>query len=290
MRRGGGLVAAIVDADRAFPLRVIPAGASADHGPALAVVTTLASGLESVYDDALAAIAGGRIEPVPLTELGPPIVRPGKIICVGRNYAEHAHETGSAVPDRPILFSKFATAIVGPFDDVVRPTEVSDLDYEAELCVIIGDGGRHIAREHALEHVAGYCCANDVSARTAQLRMGDQWLRGKSFDTFCPIGPALVTRDEIADPQTLRIGTRVDGVVLQDDTTANMIFDVATLVSYCSDAFTLHHGDMLLTGTPPGVALGRTPPTWLQPGQLCEVEIDGIGRIANRVTQEPGGW
>lgn len=234
------------------------------------------------------AIRAGGVAGYDLESLGPPIARPGKIICVGRNYAEHARETGSDIPTRPILFAKFANAIVGPHDDVVRPREVEDLDYEAELCAVIGQGGRHIRRDEALRHVAGYMCANDVSARTAQLKSGDQWLRGKSFDTFCPTGPAIVTRDEIPDPQSLRITCRVDGRTMQDGSTADMIFDVATLVSYCSDVFTLEPGDLILTGTPAGVALGRDPAPWLQPGQLVEVEIEGVGRIANRIVDEPG--
>jgi 2-keto-4-pentenoate hydratase/2-oxohepta-3-ene-1,7-dioic acid hydratase in catechol pathway len=233
-------------------------------------------------------IRAGGVAGFDLESLGPPIARPGKIICVGRNYAEHARETGSDIPTRPILFAKFATAIVGPHDDVVRPREVEDLDYEAELCVVIGRGGRHIRRDDALRHVTGYMCANDVSARTAQLKSGDQWLRGKSFDTFCPTGPAIVTRDEIPDPQSLRITCRVDGRTMQDASTADMIFDVATLVSYCSDVFTLEPGDLILTGTPSGVALGRDPAPWLQPGQVVEVEIEGVGRIANRIVDETG--
>jgi 2-keto-4-pentenoate hydratase/2-oxohepta-3-ene-1,7-dioic acid hydratase in catechol pathway len=233
-------------------------------------------------------IRSGGVAGFDLESLGPPIARPGKIICVGRNYAEHARETGSDIPTRPILFAKFATAIVGPHDDVVRPREVEDLDYEAELCVVIGRGGRHIRRDDALRHVTGYMCANDVSARTAQLKSGDQWLRGKSFDTFCPTGPAIVTRDEIPDPQSLRITCRVDGRTMQDASTADMIFDVATLVSYCSDVFTLEPGDLILTGTPSGVALGRDPAPWLQPGQVVEVEIEGVGRIANRIVDETG--
>ncbi|MBV8528224.1 MAG: fumarylacetoacetate hydrolase family protein [Candidatus Dormibacteraeota bacterium] len=233
--------------------------------------------------------ARGALREHGLDELGPPVVRPSKIIGVGRNYAAHARELGNEIPTQPILFAKFASAIVGPRDDIVRPAGVTDLDYEGELCVILGRAGRHIPRDGALDYVAGYCCANDVSARTAQLHSGDQWLRGKSFDTFCPLGPALVTRDEVADPQALRIRTWVDGELRQEDSTANMIFDVATLISYASNAFTLEPGDVILTGTPPGVAMGRTPPPWLEPGQLCEIEIDGLGRIANRVVAEPGG-
>jgi len=146
--------------------------------------------------------------------------------------------------------------------------------------------GRRIPRERALAHVGGYCCANDVSARTAQLGLGDQWLRGKSFDTFCPIGPWIVLGDEIPDPQAPTVRCRVDGTLRQNGSTADMIFDVATLVSYISDAFTLEPGDLILTGTPAGVAMGQSPPPWLQPGQLCEVEIPEIGVIANRIVGE----
>ncbi len=239
-----------------------------------------------VADELVAAFDRGALSPTGLDSLGPPVPRPGKIICVGRNYAAHARELGNPLPEQPILFAKFATAVIGPFDDIVRPGGVDDLDYEAELCVVVGAGGRHITRDAALSHAAGYCCANDVSARTAQLKSGDQWLRGKSFDTFCPIGPAVATADEITDPQTLRITCRVDSDVRQDATTSDMIFDVASLISCCSDVFTLEPGDLILTGTPPGVAMGRDPAPWLQPGQVVEVEIEGIGSIANRVVDE----
>lgn len=218
-------------------------------------------------------------------ELGPPIPRPGKIICVGRNYADHAAETGSEVPKSPILFSKFATAVIGPGDRVERPRGILDLDYEAELAVVIGTAGRHIAEADALSHVAGYMCADDISARTAQLGDG-QWLRGKSFDTFCPTGPYLVTADEVPDPQALRIRCRVDGETRQDSNTAHMVFGVAELIAFCSRAFTLEPGDVILTGTPDGVALGMKEPRWLQPGQTVEVEIDGLGVLANPIVDE----
>jgi 2-keto-4-pentenoate hydratase/2-oxohepta-3-ene-1,7-dioic acid hydratase in catechol pathway len=231
-------------------------------------------------------VARGAAPSYPLYALGPPVPRPGKIVCAGRNYADHARELGNDVPTRPILFAKLATSIRGPFDDVVRPLEVDDLDYEAELCVAIGTGGRRIPKDRALAHVAGYTCANDVSARNAQLGQGDQWLRGKSFDTFCPIGPWIVSADEVPDPQALTVRCRVDGALRQNGSTADMIFDVATLISYISDAFTLEPGDLILTGTPAGVAMGQTPPPWLQPGQLCEVEIPEIGVIANRIVAE----
>lgn len=211
-----------------------------------------------------------------------PVPRPGKVIAIGRNYADHATEMGNDLPPEPMVFVKYASAVVGPFDDIVRPPFVDDLDYEAELAVVIGRRGRDIREAEALGHVAGYCCANDVSARTAQMATG-QFVRGKSFDTFCPLGPVLVTADEVPDPQDLGIRCRVDGRVRQQANTAQMIFGVTRLVSHCSAATTLEPGDIILTGTPSGVAMGRTPSPWLQPGQLCEVEIDGLGRIANRV-------
>ena len=224
-------------------------------------------------------------ETVPIPNLAN-VVAPTKIVCVGRTYASHAREVGTDIPSRPILFAKLMNAVRGPFDDVIRPLEVDDLDYEAELCVVIGTGGRRVTKDRALLHVGGYCCANDVSARKEQHGPGDQYLRGKSFDTFCPIGPWIVTADEIPDPQALTVRCRVDGALRQNGSTADMIFDVATLISYISDAFTLEAGDLILTGTPAGVAMGQSPAPWLQPGQLCEVEISGIGAIANRIVAE----
>ena len=294
VRHDGALSPALLHDDAAYlveDLFHVSAGRSCPvtTGGAAAIITAgrqLVAEVARLADRLPLLAERGDLTPYPPGLLAAPVPRPPKIICVGRNYAEHAREVGNAVPERPILFSKFATAVVGPYDDIVRPREVRDLDYEAELCVVIGTGGRHIPRDRALEHVAGYCCANDVSARSAQLFSGDQWLRGKSFDTFCPIGPAITTRDDVRDPQALRITCRVDGEVRQDDTTANMVFDVATLIGYCSEAFTLEPGDILLTGTPAGVAIGRQPPPWLEPGQLCEVEVETVGRMANRITDD----
>jgi len=243
--------------------------------------------LRALFEALPRVAAGGDVRAHDLSTLASPVPRPGKIICVGRNYGEHARELGNEPPTRPILFAKLNNAVIGPYDDIVRPANVTDLDYEAELCVVIGLGGRNITEGDAPAHIAGYCCANDVSARTEQLGMGDQWLRGKSHDTFCPIGPAIVTPDEIADPQRLRIQCRVDGDVRQNDTTAGMTFDVVTLVSYISEAFTLEAGDLILTGTPAGVAMGRTPSPWLQPGQVCEVDIEGVGTLRNTIAAEP---
>ena len=224
----------------------------------------------------------GDVQTLSSDGLGPPILRPGKIIGVGLNYADHAAETGQAVPSIPVLFAKFPTSIVGPGDVVVRPAEVEDLDYEAELGVVIGQRTRDVNPADALRSVAGYLCANDVSARTAQVQTG-QWVRGKSFDTFCPIGPALVDAAGVPDPQGLDICCSVDGDTRQQSNTREMIFTVAELVSFCSRALTLEPGDLILTGTPPGVAMGRSPSPWLQPGQSCTVEIEGLGRLTNPI-------
>jgi len=294
IRNGSAPVPALIEGDRAYRLDDIlgamggvpvsvPEGADAATVLAVRELNVAARAATEALPD---LISRGAAPSYPLYALGPPVPRPGKIVCAGRNYAEHARELGNDLPTRPILFAKLATCIRGPFDDVVRPIEVDDLDYEAELCVVIGAGGRRIPRDRALAHVGGYCCANDVSARNAQLGLGDQWLRGKSFDTFCPIGPWIVSADEIPDPQALAVRCRVDGTLRQNGSTADMIFDVATLVSYISDAFTLEPGDLIPTGTPAGVAMGQSPAPWLQPGQLCEVEIPEIGVIANRIVSE----
>jgi 2-keto-4-pentenoate hydratase/2-oxohepta-3-ene-1,7-dioic acid hydratase in catechol pathway len=297
IRDGMEFLPALIEGDRAYRLDDIlgamgGAPVAVPDGTDAAMV--LATRKLAVAARAAAAslpdlIARGAAPSYPLYSLGPPVPRPGKIVGAGRNYADHARELGEDVPSQPILFAKLASSIRGPFDDVVRPLEVDDLDYEAELCVVIGTGGRRIPRERGLAHVAGYCCANDVSARNAQLGLGDQWLRGKSFDTFCPIGPWIVSADEIPDPQALAVRCRVDGTLRQNGSTADMIFDVATLIAYISDAFTLEPGDLILTGTPAGVAVGQSPPPWLQPGQLCEVEIPEIGVIANRIVAEGQG-
>jgi 2-keto-4-pentenoate hydratase/2-oxohepta-3-ene-1,7-dioic acid hydratase in catechol pathway len=297
IRDGATRLPALIDGDRAYRLDdllgamggvpvTVPDGADAASVLATRELAVAARAAAEALPD---LISRGAAPSYPLYSLGPPVSHPGKIVCAGRNYADHARELGNDVPTRPILFAKLASSLRGPFDDVIRPLEVDDLDYEAELCVVIGTGGRRIPKERALAHVAGYCCANDVSARNAQLGLGDQWLRGKSFDTFCPIGPWIVSADEIPDPQALTLRCRVDGSIRQNGTTADMIFDVATLISYISDAFTLEPGDLILTGTPSGVAMGQNPAPWLEPGQLCEVEIPEIGVIANRIVAEHRG-
>lgn len=210
------------------------------------------------------------------------------VFCIGLNYRAHAAETGAPIPARPVVFMKPTTALTHPGAPICLPAacdEGPEVDYEGELAVVIGRAVRNVAPEQALAAVAGYTCANDVSARRWQKeRGGGQWIRGKSFDTFCPLGPVLVTPDELPDPQALRVRTTLNGRVVQDGTTADMIFPVATLIAFLSRDTTLLPGTVILTGTPPGVGVARTPPLFLAPGDHVQIEIDGIGRLENPVT------
>src|SRR5215470_11230606 len=211
-----------------------------------------------------------------------PIDRPGKIICVGLNYRDHAEEQGVELPKAPLFFAKHTTALIGPGDPIVIPPAVTQCDYEAELGVVIGSRVRNVSRENALEAVHGYICANDVSARDLQFADG-QWTRGKSPDTFCPVGPSIVPAAEIPDPHALRIRAIVSGEVLQDSTTANLIFGVDEIISYASQTSTLEQGDLILTGTPAGVGVFRDPQRLLQPGDEVTIEIDGLASLTNPV-------
>ncbi|HVX05829.1 MAG TPA: fumarylacetoacetate hydrolase family protein [Rhodanobacteraceae bacterium] len=219
--------------------------------------------------------------------LGAPVGRVGKIICVGLNYADHAAESGQPVPQQPVIFMKATSAIVGAFDDVVIPSGSEKTDWEVELGVVIGDVARNVPRETALDHVAGYLVVNDVSERAFQFDHGGQWVKGKSCDTFAPLGPWLVTRDEIPDPQDLALWLSVNGHRYQDGNTRTMIFDVATLVSHISRYMTLEPGDVISTGTPPGVGLGQKPPVYLKPGDVMELGIAGLGTQRQRVAAAP---
>ncbi|MCB0163461.1 MAG: fumarylacetoacetate hydrolase family protein [Anaerolineae bacterium] len=215
-----------------------------------------------------------------------PLLSPAKIVAIGKNYAEHAIETKSAIPEEPIVFAKFATSIIGPGADITwNDSLTNQVDFEAELAVIIGQQARNVTEEKSLEYVFGYTCANDVSARDLQYR-GKQWIRGKSLDTFCPLGPWIVTADEIPDPQNLGIRCQVNGRTMQNSHTSKMIFSVPYLISFLSQHFTLLPGDIILTGTPDGVGAFREPPEFLRDGDSVTVEIDGIGQIINhcRVT------
>jgi 2-keto-4-pentenoate hydratase/2-oxohepta-3-ene-1,7-dioic acid hydratase in catechol pathway len=210
-----------------------------------------------------------------------PIDRPGKIVCVGLNYRDHAEEQGAELPKQPLLFAKWPNALVGPGDAIVIPPIVTKADYEAELGVVIGSTAKNVSRENAFEAVRGYVCANDVSARDLQFSDG-QWSRGKSPDTFCPVGP-LVPRDEVASPHDLRIRAIVSGEVLQDSTTANLIFGVDEVIAYVSQTMTLEPGDLILTGTPAGVGVFRDPQRLLRPGDEVTIEIEGVGSLTNPV-------
>lgn len=218
---------------------------------------------------------------------GAAVGRIGKFICVGLNYADHAAESGMEVPKMPILFMKATTAVCGPNDTVVIPRGSVKSDWEVELGVVIGDVARDVSVEQALNHVAGYAVINDLSEREFQLEHGGQWVKGKSADTFGPIGPWLVTRDEIADPQNLSMWLEVNGHRYQNGSTRTMVFGVAELVSHISRYMTLMPGDVISTGTPPGVGLGQKPPVYLKPGDVMELEIEGLGRQRQPVVAHP---
>ncbi|MGI9113403.1 MAG: fumarylacetoacetate hydrolase family protein [Gaiellaceae bacterium] len=212
---------------------------------------------------------------------GLPIARPSKIVCVGLNYRDHAEESGMEIPARPLLFAKWPSSLIGPGQPIVLPHQAEQVDYEAELGVVIGRRARSVPVVDALDHVAGYVCANEVSARDIQFADG-QWTRGKSFDTFGPVGP-LAPVDRVPDPQALRIRCLLNGEVVQDSSTAQMIFTVAEVIAFVSDGITLEPGDLILTGTPAGVGLGRKPPVYLADGDEVTVEIDGVGSLTNPV-------
>ncbi|MCA9908009.1 MAG: fumarylacetoacetate hydrolase family protein, partial [Anaerolineae bacterium] len=207
---------------------------------------------------------------------------PGKIIAVGRNYAAHAKETGSAVPQAPLLFAKLPSAVIGSGEPITwREAITQQVDWEAELAVVIGKQSKDVAEAAAFDHVFGYTVANDVSARDLQLRTDGQWTRGKGLDTFCPLGPAIVTRDEIPDPQNLTVRTTLNGDLMQDSNTRNMVFTVPVLVAYISRMFTLEPGDVILTGTPEGVGEGRTPQVFMKDGDVVTVSVSSIGTLTN---------
>lgn len=216
-----------------------------------------------------------------------PVPDPQKVVCVGLNYRDHAAESGMAIPREPVLFSKFPSALVGPGEPIVLPNVSTKVDYEAELVIVIGKTGRHIPEATAMDHVAGYSVGHDVSARDWQLEKdGKQWMVGKTFDTFAPVGPTLVTKDEVPNPHHLGIRLRLNGKTMQESNTEQMIFSVAHLVAYLSVVFTLEPGDLIFTGTPPGIGHAMKPPVYLKPGDVAEVEIDGLGTLRNPVVAE----
>ena len=233
-----------------------------------------------------------RIDPATLPKvtgnprLGPCVARPVNYVCIGLNYADHAAEAGMPVPKEPIVFLKSLGAFSGPSDDVKMPRGSQKLDWEVELGIVIGTKASYVPEHAALDHVAGYCVCNDVSEREYQLERGGTWDKGKGCDTFGPTGPWMVTRDEVADPQKLRLWTEVDGVRMQDGTTATMIFGVRKIVSYVSHFITLHAGDVIATGTPPGVGSGKKPtPIFLRPGNVMRLSVEGLGVQTQRVVE-----
>jgi 2-keto-4-pentenoate hydratase/2-oxohepta-3-ene-1,7-dioic acid hydratase in catechol pathway len=221
------------------------------------------------------------------TRLGPPVNDVGKLVCIGLNYSDHAVETGLPLPDEPVLFMKATSAISGPNDPIILPKGSRKGDWEVELGVIIGRDARYVPQDRAFDYVAGYCVFNDVSERAYQLEGTGQWVKGKSADTFAPFGPYLVTKDEVPDPQELRLWLEVDGHRYQDGSTRTMVFGVAHLVSYVSRYMSLQAGDIIATGTPPGVGLGQSPPVFLKPGNTVRLGIDGLGEQRQEVLAHP---
>ncbi|WJH37828.1 fumarylacetoacetate hydrolase family protein (plasmid) [Aliirhizobium terrae] len=231
--------------------------------------------------DALATLGAIDVASLPVIEgsprLGPCVAGTGKFICIGLNYSDHAAETGATVPPEPIIFMKASSAIVGPNDDVVIPRGSEKTDWEVELGVVIGKTAKYVSEADALDYVAGYCLTNDVSERAFQAERSGQWTKGKSCDTFGPIGPWLVTKDEVADPQNLGMWLKVNGETMQNGSSKTMVYGVAFLVSYLSQFMSLHPGDIISTGTPPGVGLGMKPPRFLKAGDVVELGIEGLG-------------
>jgi 2-keto-4-pentenoate hydratase/2-oxohepta-3-ene-1,7-dioic acid hydratase in catechol pathway len=247
------------------------------------------------YADTLAVIAAGITTPepgvtfpsYPLGEvrLLAPLLNPPRIFAIGLNYRDHAIESGMEIPTTPVVFFKLPTAIVGPGDPIVLPVNSTQPDYEAEFAFVIGRGGYRLAADEWRNHVYGYTIVNDVSARDVQFA-STQWSLSKCFPTFCPLGPAIVTADEIPDPHTLKIGLSIDGEVLQNSNTSNMVFKIPQLIEYLSSITPLLPGDIVSTGTPPGVGLGRNPKRWLRPGETVTVTVEGLGSLTNPVVAE----
>ena len=221
-----------------------------------------------------------------VTRYGPCVSQSGKFICIGLNYSDHAAEAGMDLPSEPIIFSKATSAICGPNDDTERPRGATKLDWEVELGIVIGKHAKYITEEEALDYIAGYCVINDISERAFQIERQGQWTKGKSADTFGPIGPWLVTRDDVPDPQNLSMYLDVNGTRMQDGSTKTMVFGVAHVVAYLSQHMSLHPGDIIATGTPPGVGMGMKPdPVYLQPGDVVELGIEGLGAQRQTITQ-----
>jgi 2-keto-4-pentenoate hydratase/2-oxohepta-3-ene-1,7-dioic acid hydratase in catechol pathway len=258
--------------------------AAAGFRDMLDVITAAGQGLARIAAFAADPPAGA-VYPLAAVKLCAPIPRPPKLICIGLNYSDHARETGMEIPKVPTVFAKFSTTIVGPGDNIVLPKASAKPDYEAEFAFVIGPGGRHIPSEKWRDHVFGYMNLHDVSARDFQMAT-TQWTMGKNFDTFAPTGPYLVTADEIADPHTLDVRLTLNGETMQHSNTSNLIFGIPQLVAFLSSVLTLEPGDIVATGTPAGVGVGRKPPRFLQPGDEVAVSVEGLGVLCNRVIAE----
>jgi 2-keto-4-pentenoate hydratase/2-oxohepta-3-ene-1,7-dioic acid hydratase in catechol pathway len=283
----------VVFADRAVPASELLPGGAATMAELLAGGEAALTALRGAARDA--AADPGRLDrqarPLGDLHLAAPVPRPGKVVAIGRNYADHAAEGGAAPPSAPLIFAKWPSSVIGPGDEIRwDPRLTTQVDYEAELAVVIGRTARRVDEAEAMEHVLGYTCLDDVSAR--DLQFGDrQWVRGKSLDTFCPMGPVLVTLDALADPDDLGITCHVNGELVQASRTSRMLFSVRHLVAYCSQAFTLEPGDVIATGTPAGVGVYRDPPRFLGEGDVVSVAIEGIGELSNtcRLDRPPAG-
>lgn len=245
----------------------------------------------TLSDSGLKAIAAADLSALPRVDadvrLGPCVGETGKFICIGLNYADHAEESGMDVPPEPIIFMKATSAICGPNDPIIIPRGSQKTDWEVELAFVIGKRAKYIAQADAMDYVAGYCLTNDVSERSFQLERAGNWTKGKSCDNFGQIGPWLVTRDQISDPQDLPMWLTVNGKTMQNGSTKTMVYGVAHLVSYLSNFMTLHPGDIISTGTPPGVGMGQKPPHYLKPGDVVELGIEGLGRQRQDVIADP---
>ena len=273
---------------------LIDDGTIADLTPGVLPLGLTATEILRCYDletefvtPASEAVAFGELRTFSIDEvtLASPVPRPGKIICIGLNYRNHAIESGMEIPKSPIVFSKFVTSVIGADEDIVLPKESSQVDFEAELAVVIGRRAKHVSRDEAMDYVFGYTNMNDVSARDLQFADG-QWQRGKSCDTFAPIGPFVATKDEITNPNDLQISFRLNGETMQDSTTSELIFRIPELIEFLTRSITLEPGDIIATGTPPGVGFARKPPIFLKNGDICEVEIEGLGILRNGVRDD----
>ena len=247
------------------------------------LISVIAGGDAALAAARKAAAGGG--SPLDSVKLLAPIPRPPKLICVGLNYMDHARESKMEVPTVPTIFNKFPNSVIGPGDSIVLPKNSEKPDYEAEFAFVIGKAGRHVPEDRWQEYVFGYTIVNDVSARDFQMATS-QWLMGKTFDTFAPMGPWIVTKDEIADPHALDISMTISGERLQNSNTRELIFKIPALIAYLSSVFTLEPGDIVSTGTPAGVGFGHKPPRWLKPGDECVVAVQGIGELRNPVVAE----